>query len=145
MRYRLIHALCTSLYSVNHCAVYITVVEHHCTVYITTVVHHSVPVVHHYGCRLHHCTVYITSTVVHHSVPVVHHYGCTSQCASCTSLRLYITVQRTSLRLYIRVCQLYITRGVTSTQFFSLSKSKSSSNQNYSSKSKSTDSKKLLK
>ena len=36
-------------------------------------------------------------------------------------------------------------RGVTSTQFFYLSKSKSNSSQNYSSKSKSTDSKKLLK
>ena len=38
-----------------------------------------------------------------------------------------------------------ISRGVTSTQFFYLSKSKSNSSQNYSSKSKSTDSKKLLK
>ena len=40
---------------------------------------------------------------------------------------------------------LHFIRGVTSTQFFYLSKSKSNSSQNYSSKSKSTDSKKLLK
>ena len=38
-----------------------------------------------------------------------------------------------------------VLRGVTSIQFFYLSKSKSNSSQNYSSKSKSTDSKKLLK